>query len=90
MKEWLDIRENIISLSDQEKYDLDTAIELVSQIINRRNELGISQRELANLSGIKQSAIARFEKLGTIPRVDTLLRIIRPLGLRIKLERIAQ
>ena len=36
---------------------------------------GLSQRELAELVGTTQSAIARLERGGRPPRIDTLLRI---------------
>jgi transcriptional regulator with XRE-family HTH domain len=35
----------------------------------------LSQRELAELVGTTQSAIARLERGGRPPRIDTLLRI---------------
>ena len=41
---------------------------------------GYSQRELAELSGVKQPAIARMESLKSTPQIDTLLKILAPLG----------
>ena len=41
----------------------------------RRQARGLSQRELAELVGTTQSAIARLERGGRPPRIDTLLRI---------------
>ena len=46
-----------------------------SELAVRRAERGLSQRELANLVGTTQSAIARLESGGRPPRIDTLLRI---------------
>jgi ribosome-binding protein aMBF1 (putative translation factor) len=45
------------------------------QVATRRQELGLSQRELAERVGTTQSAIARLERGGRPPRIDTLLRI---------------
>ena len=45
------------------------------QVAERRQEKGLSQRELAELVGTTQSAIARLERGGRPPRIDTLLRI---------------
>jgi transcriptional regulator with XRE-family HTH domain len=39
----------------------------------------MSQRELAELTGTTQSAIARLERGGRPPRIDTLLRIAEAL-----------
>lgn len=86
MIEWSDVRENIQSLTESEKGRLDLAVGLVSQIIERRIELKLTQAELAQACGLKQSAVARLENLGMIPRLDTLLRLIQPLGLKLKLE----
>jgi len=55
----------------------------------RRLEKGYSQRDLANITGIKQSAIARLETKDLIPRLDTLLVILRALDLKLNLQRIS-
>lgn len=85
MKKWSDVRENIQALSEFEKEQIDFAAELVAQIINRRTELGMTQRQLAEKSGVKQSAIARLESQSVVPRIDTLCKLLGPLGLKIKL-----
>jgi transcriptional regulator with XRE-family HTH domain len=48
---------------------------IADQVAHRRQALGLSQRELAELTGTTQSAIARLEAGGRPPRIDTLLRI---------------
>jgi transcriptional regulator with XRE-family HTH domain len=48
---------------------------IASAVAERRAERGLSQRELAELVGTTQSAIARLENGGRPPRIDTLLRI---------------
>ena len=45
------------------------------RVAERRRELGLSQHELARLTGTTQSAIARLESGQRPPRIDTLLRI---------------
>lgn len=49
--------------------------EVAQQVIEQRNARELSQRELAELCGTTQSAIARFEAGTRPPRLDTLLRI---------------
>lgn len=44
-------------------------------IINRRNELGIRQVELAHLLGIEDSSLRRIEKGKTNPTFKTLYKI---------------
>jgi predicted transcriptional regulator len=48
---------------------------IAEKVADRRAERGLSQRELAELVGTTQSAIARLERGGRPPRIDTLLRI---------------
>ena len=52
----------------------------------RRQEIGLSQRELAELVGTTQSAIARLERGGRPPRIDTLLRIADALDCDLTVE----
>jgi predicted transcriptional regulator len=49
--------------------------QIAGKVAERRTEMGLSQRELAELVGTTQSAIARLERGGRPPRIDTLLRI---------------
>ncbi len=53
---------------------------LISKIVEARESRGISQRELARITGIKQPAIARLESKRSTPQVSTLLKILIPLG----------
>jgi predicted transcriptional regulator len=48
---------------------------VADKVAERRQERGLSQRELAELVGTTHSAIARLERGGRPPRIDTLLRI---------------
>jgi transcriptional regulator with XRE-family HTH domain len=48
---------------------------IADQVATRRQQRGLSQRELAELVGTTQSAVARLERGGRPPRIDTLLRI---------------
>ena len=43
-------------------------------------EKRISQKQLEELSVVKQPVIARMEKGKTNPRLDTVLKVLAPLG----------
>lgn len=45
-----------------------------------RRNAGLSQRELAEASGVKQPAIARIESGAVVPRADTLDRLLKACG----------
>jgi predicted transcriptional regulator len=53
--------------------------DIADKVAARRVDKNLSQRELAELCGTTQSAIARLERGGRPPRIDTLLRIAEAL-----------
>lgn len=63
-----------------QKTKIDLEVELIGKLIKARESKGLSQKELANLSGLKQSAIARLESMKATPQIDTLFKILQPLG----------
>jgi transcriptional regulator with XRE-family HTH domain len=52
---------------------------IAEQVVEQRRARQISQQEFADLCGTTQSAIARFERGGRPPRIDTLLRMANAL-----------
>ncbi len=60
-------------------------ISFIDLIVQRRKALGLTQRDLASLTNIKQPMIARIEKRECMPRLDTLIRILDCLNLDIHL-----
>ena len=63
--------------------------EIVGAMVEQRNAMGISQRDLAAMCGIPQSSVARIESYKTTPNLDTLLKIMKPLGLKLTVEPIS-
>jgi predicted transcriptional regulator len=59
---------------------------IADRVVERRVEMNLSQRELAELCGTTQSAIARLERGGRPPRIDTLLRIAEALDCELLVE----
>lgn len=91
MRTWQDYKNYVKSIDSESQHDMEQIEELssiVSSIIKRRNELGISQRALAEQCGIPQSSVARIETFKTMPKLDTLLKLMRPLGLKIQVAAI--
>ena len=67
-------------VSEAEREQINFHVDLIGKMIKAREEKGLSQRELAELSGVKQPAIARVESMITTPQIDTLFKILIPLG----------
>jgi transcriptional regulator with XRE-family HTH domain len=60
--------------------------QIAEQVSDQRKALGLSQKELAELTGTTQSAIARLESGGRPPRIDTLLGIAEALDCDLTVE----
>ena len=67
-------------LTPEEKIESDLRVAIIGEIIKARDEQGISQKKLEELSGVKQPVIARMEHGTTIPRLSTVLKVLLPLG----------
>lgn len=75
---WEDVRNELFTPEEIAESDLRVA--LIGELIKARNELGISQKKLEELSGVKQPVIARLERGVSNPQIDTILKILAPLG----------
>ena len=53
---------------------------LITGLVKAREEKGISQKKLEELSGIKQPMIARIEKGKAVPNTDMLIKLLFPLA----------
>ncbi|MCC8014478.1 MAG: helix-turn-helix transcriptional regulator [Eubacterium sp.] len=67
-------------VTKEEKDEILFNARLIGKIIEAREAKGISQRKLAELSGVKQPSIARIETLKAAPQIDTLFKVLYPLG----------
>jgi transcriptional regulator with XRE-family HTH domain len=56
------------------------------RIAQERARRSLSQRELAELTGTTQSAVARLEGGSRAPRLDTLLRVANALDCTLELD----
>ena len=80
IKTFADYMNDETRVSPALKEKINFEVELIGKIIEAREAKGLSQRDLANLSGVKQPAIARLESMKTTPQIDTLFKLLNPLG----------
>jgi len=64
----------------QELATSDLRVAFIAELAKARHILGYSQKKLEELSGVSQPVIARIEKGGINPQLDTVLRMLAPLG----------
>lgn len=67
-------------LTPEEIAESNLRVALIGELIKARQEKGLSQKKLEELSGVKQPIIARMEKGITSPQIDTILKVLAPLG----------
>lgn len=79
MRTWKDIRERL-DLSKEEETLIALEKELIRTMVKIREEQGLTQAELAEMCNVKQPVIARMEKAVHSPQVDSLLRVLNPMG----------
>ena len=76
-------------VSPAERERINFEVSLIGKMIEAREQKGLSQRELAEISGVKQPAIARLESLKATPQIDTLFKVLHPLGYTLEIVPLA-
>ena len=64
---------------------ISSAKDLALYLNDKRKQLKMSQSEVADLVGLKQDTISKFENSPDNSRIDTLFRILSALNLNISL-----
>lgn len=75
---WKDVRAELFS--KEEILESDMRVAIMSELIEARNEKGISQKKLEEMSGVSQPVISRMETGKTSPQLDTVLKVLASLG----------
>lgn len=86
MKTWNEYKDYVKNIDPEFRKDfedIETVSTIISTMIRQRKHLGLTQRELAQLCGIPQSSVARIEALTITPNLNTLIKILNPLGLKL-------
>lgn len=61
--------------------------ELSMQLAKIRKESGLSQTQLAELAGLKQSNVARIENGSSVPTLSTMQKILKPIGYKLAIQK---
>ena len=71
----------------KEEWDaLEPEFQVIRAILNARHEKNITQKELAELTGIAQADISRMENGNANPSLQTLKRLAAGLGMAVKVD----
>ena len=75
---WEEVRSRIFTPEEIAESDLRVA--LIGELIRARQDRGITQKQLEEMSGVTQPVIARLERGTTSPNISTLTKLLAPLG----------
>lgn len=75
---WEDVRKEMFTPEEIAESNLRVA--LIGELVKARKERGLSQKQLEELTGVKQPVIARMENGSTTPNLSTILKVLAPLG----------
>lgn len=75
---WEELKKELFTPEELEESKVRVAI--IGELIKAREEKGMSQKQLEQASGVKQPVISRMESLETNPQLDTLIKLLVPLG----------
>jgi len=76
---WNDFRDTL-KLSPEEEEMINLEKSLITAVVNAREESGLTQKQLSELCGVKQPVIARLESAAHSPQVNSIIKILKPLG----------
>lgn len=79
MSTWKELRDGL-QITEEEELIIEMEKNLLRTMVSIREEQGLSQAELAEICKVKQPAIARMEKGAHSPQLDSILRVLVPLG----------
>ncbi len=70
---------------EKEKILLDLEYEFICEFIRLRKQMGLTQKSLAELSGVVREKIAKIENRLNSPQLNSLIKILEPIGYTVKI-----
>ncbi|MCR4679866.1 MAG: helix-turn-helix domain-containing protein [Lachnospiraceae bacterium] len=84
MSDWKQFRDEL-NISPEDESVIELEKELIRTMVRLREEQGLSQMDLAVKCNLKQPVIARMEKAVHSPQIDSLLKVLVPLGYKLQI-----
>lgn len=73
---------------EKEKTLMDLEYEFVKQFIKLRKDNKMTQQQMADGAHVIRETIARIENQMTSPQINTLIKILEPIGYTIKIVKV--
>lgn len=88
MEEWEDVKKELLKNKEvaREYKKLEPQYQLISELINARIRKGLSQKDLAQKIGTKQSSIARVESGNANPSIRFLEKMTEAMDSKLEIR----
>jgi len=78
-------KENVAEYEERQKLLSELEYEFVKQFISVRKNHHLSQQAMANKCNVIRETVARIETCMTSPQINTLIKLLQPIGYTIKI-----
>ncbi|MDO5568988.1 MAG: helix-turn-helix domain-containing protein [bacterium] len=79
-----------MELMKDEKRQMELEYNLICDFIKLRSELGLTQKQIAEESGVIREMIAVIENQKKHPQINTLIKILEPFGYTLSITKIKE
>ena len=76
---WKNFRQTL-NLTPEEEEIIGLEKSVINAIVDAREKSGLTQKQLSELCGIQQPVIARIERAVHSPQINSIIKILKPLG----------
>ena len=73
---------------EREKFLMDLEYDFVKELVSLRKDNNLSQQKMADMANVIRDTIARIENCIVSPQINTLIKILEPLGYTITIKKI--
>lgn len=86
---WKEIKKEL-DITPEQQAEIQLEMDIIEATIEARKKNKLTQRELSEISGVKQPVIARIERCVNSPQTSTLIKLLYPMGYTIRVVPLEQ
>lgn len=82
--------EDSIEFTQKHKFLMELEYEFIKDFVTKRKEQKLTQKQLADEANVIRETVARIENLMTSPQLNTLIKLLEPMGYTVRIEPISE
>ncbi len=86
---WKEVKKEL-NITPEQQAEIQLEMDIIEATIEARKKNKLTQRELSEISGVKQPVIARIERCVNSPQTNTLIKLLYPMGYTIRVVPLEQ